>query len=383
MKIGVVTFFNNGNYGSELQAYAMNAYLESLGHQVSFCKFKTNNLFIKVFEKIRDRIEENVLKRKYPEYANMRIERRQSSRNAKRIDPILCKRLSDFSTNHIKSCILPRSFYSQRTFDCWICGSDQIWSALKIPFQKERFLTRVPTKKKIAYAVSLGPNHTADYFAKKGMKPIKDFSYLSFREKSGCEYVQNKYGLDSELVLDPTMLVGADFWRRSIIDVSSLETPNSYCLCYFLGRITDDYKSAIQKIRNNKKLIVLAYQDDADSLNGTYIPADPLEFVKLIANASFVFTDSFHGTVFSVLLNKQFLSFERTHTPSLAQTNRITGLLDQCGITDHFYSGDINALDTLAPLDYESINQVLENRISDSASFLNNALNQVSSNIGR
>ena len=172
MKVGVVTFFNNGNYGSELQAYAMNSFLASLGHDVCFCKYRTDNIVIKILEKLRDRIEEWWLKQQFPEYAKMRLERQASITIAKKIDSSLHKRISDFSTSNLQSRLLPRSFYSSAQFDCWICGSDQIWTALKIPFQKERFLTRVPSEKKIAYAVSLGPDITPDYFAKKGRRPI-------------------------------------------------------------------------------------------------------------------------------------------------------------------------------------------------------------------
>lgn len=381
MKIGVITFFNNGNYGSELQAYAMNSFLELHGHCAFFCKFRTDNLVIKILEKLRDRIEEQILKSRYPEYAKMRVERQDSIKIAKRITPALHQRIADFSAGHLRSCLLPRSLYSQNQFDCWICGSDQVWTALKIPFQEERFLTRVPSEKKIAYAVSLGPDRTPDYFAKKGKKPIQSYRYLSFREKSGQEYVERTFGLDSELVLDPSMLVGADFWRRAIFSMPSLETPNSYCVCYFLGQIPDEYKVLINKYKEDRKLIVLAYKEDADLLGGTYIPADPLEFVKLIANAAFVFTDSFHGTVFSLLMNKEFLSFERTHTYSMAQTNRITGLLEQLGITGRFVSRRGGKKSLLDSLDYQSINKKIEEKRESSKKFLEESLNKVSNNI--
>lgn len=382
MKIGVVTFFNNGNYGSELQAYAMNSFLASKGHDVCFCKFRTDNIVIKILEKYKDRIEEWQLRYRYPEYAKMRTERQASITVLKSIDPSLHKRISDFSTSNLHSCLLPRSFYSPNLFDCWICGSDQIWSAIKIPFHKERFLTRVPTEKKIAYAVSLGPDRTPDYFAIKGKRPIKSFRYLSFRENSAREYAKKTFGIDAELVLDPTMLVGASFWRQAIKSVPLLETPNTYCVCYFLGQISEDFKSVIREYSNNHKLIVLAYQEDADRLGGTYLPANPLEFVKLIANANFVFTDSFHGTVFSLLMNKEFLSFERSHTEAMAQTNRITGLLNQLEINGRYISKGAGIADSQTPLDYRTINEKIEEKRAFSSVFLVNSLNQVSNSIG-
>lgn len=381
MRIGVITFFNNGNYGSELQAYAMNSFLESHGHSVCFCKFRTRNLLIKALEMFRDRIEEQVLKHRYPEYAKMRAERQNSIKNAKRISPSLHKTISDFSTSHLHSALLPRTFYSPRLFDCWICGSDQVWTALKIPFQKERFLPRVPSEKKIAYAVSLGPNKTPDYFARKARRLIKEYHFLSFRENSGREYVKQAFGLDSELVLDPTMLVGSRFWEQAISKVCSLETPNSYGLCYFLGRIPDEYKALISKYNGNRKLLVLAYQEDAEELGGVYVPANPLEFVKLVANAAFIFTDSFHGTVFSLLMKKDFLSFERSHSSAMAQTNRLTGLLGQLGISDRFVVRGEDVSDNIKPLDYQLISGIIEEKRVESSRFLEDCLNKVSNTV--
>ena len=381
MKIGVVTFFNNGNYGSELQAFAMNSILKKYGHEVCFCKFRTTNLFIKAIEKVLDRLEISLNKVFLKGYKEVYNQRTKNSMISKQASPDLFRIISQFSETNINSCYLSRKFYPVNRFDCWICGSDQIWSSLKMPFMPERFLTRVPSYKKIAYAVSLGQDTIPPYFSRLARRAIISYKYLSFREEGGRDYVKKCFGIDSTLVLDPTMLVSRESWLQEISCRLNENEKESYSVCYFLGEISEEYKAIIKKYNQGRKLVVLAYPQDADFLGGEYARVNPLEFVQLISNSCFVFTDSFHGTLFSILMNKEFLSFKRGHLPAVSQTKRVTGLLRQFDINGRYYDGSTMLSDSLENLDYNKINSLLQKRREESLQFLRDSLVGVSKDI--
>lgn len=376
MKIGILSFFDNGNYGSELQAYALNTYLTQFGHEVRMCRFYDKGRISRRIRLFLDKAEISVMKSINDEYRSIYRERTKNSQKQRNISPELRNVISQFSKRHLKSTNLPRSSYSEKEFDCWICGSDQIWSALRMPFQKERFLTRINPEKKIAYAVSLGLDSIPSYWKRFAQKPISQFKHLAFREQSSCNYAKNMLGVASELVADPTILVGRGFWDNAIDNEKIREIESPYCLCYFLGEISEYVKSTIKKYSRGKRIVVLPYQKDAELLGGEYYSANPLEFVNLVRKADYVFTDSFHGTVFSILYNKEFFVFKRSHLPLISQTNRITNLLDLAGINERYVGSDMP--DSLPEINYSEVNIRVDNYRKTSEKFLTNALNEVS-----
>ena len=380
MKIGVVTFFDNGNYGSELQAFALSNYLTQLGHVVWMCRFQNTGRISRRICRILDDAEIKLWMTYNAEYRNIFVERTKNAQKQRGISSELRDKLSHFSKAHLKSKILSPLLYSANEFDCWICGSDQIWSALRMPFQKERFLTRVPSDKKIAYAVSLGLDNIPSYWRMFAKTPISKFKHLSFREQVSSRYAKDILGVDSQIVVDPTLLVGRDFWDKQLLHEGEVNESSPYCVCYFLGDISQATQEIIKDIAAGRNIIVLPYKNDSDLLGGEYFAANPLEFVSLIKNADFVFTDSFHGTVFSILYNRDFLTFKRSHLPFISQTNRIGNLLEITGIDGRFVDENVDAVNP-PMVDWEFVNKSLNVHRTSSELFLMKSLKEVESGL--
>lgn len=386
MKIGIVTLFDNGNYGSELQSLAMNDYLESKGHNVVFIKVKAKNKFLRALELLVDRIRKTYILRKDSELFLYHKDRESNQAKQRNISPELRRRIHNFMISRIAmECMSRWAFPPKRRIDAFICGSDQVWSALRIPLAPEFFLPSVSASRKIAYAPSIGIDNIPKYYQNKAGKYIKDFKFLSVREDAAKEALKEKFGQNAVQVLDPTMLVGKEFWD-SLLEKEGKKKPSfDYIFCYFLGEVPDVVLSVINQVSTGKKVIMLPYEEDSKRVsNGQYKEADPLEFVNLIKYADCVLTDSFHGSVFSVLYGKRFVVTKRTHVGRVSQTSRIKSLLRMVHQEER-YCSEKEDIERLLTQDIDS--QTVENEICKmqtvSREFLDNALIEVASSIER
>lgn len=386
MKIGVVTLFDNGNYGSELQSLAMNDYLESKGHDTVFIKVKAENKFLRALELLNDRIRKKYILRKDSELSLYNKDSESNKTKQRNISPDLRKKIHEFMASHITMVRVPRWFFPpKRRIDAFVCGSDQVWSALRIPLAPEYFLPTVPISRKIAYAPSLGIDIIPEFFQNNAGKYIKDFKYLSVREDAAKDTLKEKFGIDAVQVLDPTMLVGKEYWDEQLEKAQIQKPLFDYIFCYFLGEVQDAVLSVIERLSEGKKVIMLPYEEDSKRIsNGQYKEADPLEFVNLIKYADCVLTDSFHGSVFSVLYGKRFIVTKRTHVGRVSQTSRIKSLLRMVHQEER-YCSEKEDIERLLTQDIDS--QTVENEICKmqtvSRDFLDNALKEVASSIER
>lgn len=383
MRIAIVTFFDNGNYGSELQAIAMNSFCEERGHRAVFLKIKSKNKFLRILELINDEVNVRshcIINREYKRYYEDRLANLKRQEN---ISESLRNSIRQFMKKHIEMFVVSRRIFNKaKGFDCYICGSDQIWSALKMPIRKEYFLCRIPASKKIAYAPSFGLNQLPQYFIKHVVAYINDFRYLSVREDVAKEQIKESFGREAELVLDPTMLVDRDFWNQFIAKETTCDIAEPYVLCYFLGRFSNEQLQQINRYANGKLIISLPYIDASKKfVHGKYVEATPVDFVKLIRDADFVFTDSFHGSVFSIIFNKPFVVYDRTHVLHVVQSSRICSLLKIAGIPQRFCKTVQDAERCLGEkICYKEINDRIHSKRVESISFLDNSLLAVKRN---
>ena len=151
--------------------------------------------------------------------------------------------------------------------------------------------------------------------------------------------VKELTGRDVPVLLDPTMLLTGEQWRE-LYKPNATPNGEKYILCYFF----DEPDSAtVAKIKDfadekNLKIKVLSESNKAFLENGAEcVNAGPLEFLQLVDNAQYVFTNSFHGCVFSVLFRKEFIAFSRNHSETVKQTSRIETLLEQVNASESFY----------------------------------------------
>lgn len=380
MKIGVVTFFNNGNYGSELQSLALNDYLKEKGHQPFFCKISFSNRYLNaIYSKISEyqRKLYCIVDKEKKAYASDRDNNLLIQKN---ISPARRLFIQSFvSTNLTMDTLSPFPLVTRNKYDAFICGSDQVWSALKLPIQPLNFLYGINRNKKIAYAPSMGLDVLPNYYVKKVKKYICDFKYLSVREDVAKRAIFDNYGLEAKQVLDPTLLAGKVYWDFMLEKQSKQKPEDKYIFCYFLGEISPEVVACINRVANGKKVIMLPYEEDCKTvLNGQSVLADPLDFVNLIKHADCIFTDSFHGSVFSVLFDKQFVVTKRSHLGRVAQTSRILSLLRMCKLEKQYCSGVDEIWNACnVAIDYGHVHPLLQEQQKESRLFLDSALKEI------
>ena len=206
---------------------------------------------------------------------------------------------------------------SLKIYDIFVCGSDNIWNKnmLDTSFMLD-FVTN--DKLKIAYAPGMSTDSLESHHAEIIEPCVKDIHYISCREFNGSKVLSEMLDKEVPVVLDPTLLLDESQWTGFANPIEGVELPDSYIFCYFCGEEKFARKKAIElKKITGMPIITIS------NVSGRFTFADyhfgdfnklnigPREFLYLIKNAKYVCTDSFHGTVFSVIFQKEFFSFQR------------------------------------------------------------------------
>ena len=264
--------------------------------------------------------------------------------------------------------------------DYYICGSDQIWNP---HFKGGRndpgyFLAFAPKgAKKIAYAPSFGCDDLPDEAKKNLRNLLYDFTAISVREKSGVDIVKKNAERDAQWVLDPTMLRTGEQWASEARLPEVL--PDRYILSY---RFADSQatKKMIDEISKTIDLPVITLPLSIVSMKDDYIQvfdAGPREFIGIIQNAELVCTDSFHATVFSILMNTPVCVFLReSYDGKSSMNSRVQSLLEMLGLQENI----ITENDTLEKalrcvnVDYSDAYTILAERRKHSLDYLRAAI---------
>lgn len=281
MRVAILTIQSN-NYGNRLQNYALQEVLRARGCQVDSLR--------------RDAGFGNSLTSSLRAVKRALGTFRNHSRKA--LFARFNRRIS-FS-NMIVSCEYVSPDIAD-VYDAFVMGSDQIWNPDFAFNSNLEYLPFVPSAQKLAYAASFGVSKlTGD--CRLIASYLRDIPYVSVREDAGAAIVENLIGSRAEVVLDPTMLLGADEWGSVAQKPAMPVIDAPFILKYVLG--DDAHETIIDKIACENGVSVVNLKDKS-------LPIGPAEFVWLIANAWMVCTDSFHASVFSLLFHRPFVIFER------------------------------------------------------------------------
>ena len=248
--------------------------------------------------------------------------------------------------------------------DIYISGSDQVWNTYGENYNtvseqiKAYLLSFVPdSAKKISCAASFGKSSLAMEFESLFKKELSRFDFISCREKSGVEICKRLGFENAVLQQDPTMILSSDEYKK--IASKSLVPKKPYILLYLLGNDTDFSTRRLKQFAKLKNLeVVYVSANEAQKIN-FYKKTFPTveEWLGLYENASAVVTNSFHGTVFSLIFNKPFLSVHQTGKFE-DQNVRIDSLLEDFGLKNRIFSGDFEKL--FSSVDFEKVNKRLE-----------------------
>lgn len=339
-KIGLITFFRD-NYGSELQCYATKTFLEKNGYNCDVLYESSYG-----FERIKSRFKSITKIILYSIiYRGFAKNRRFINQSVKLSGNSLTKE-SKFHLNWFCETVLcPRGVEYRllederfkNEYDYYIAGSDQIWGGgyLVKPFM---FLEFAPDEKKIALCPSFGVETIKKFNVRHFKKSISKFPKLSVREESGQRIIEKLTGRRVPILSDPVMLLDTDEWH-DFAQNSSIKHQN-YVFVHFLGTPSEGAIRCINQIASEYELSVVCFANnynDYDALKShIFVDGSPYDYVYLIENASFVCTDSFHTSHFSIIFNRKFFTFERNYGHHNKQSTRIHNLFSTYECSERF-----------------------------------------------
>jgi hypothetical protein len=368
-KTALMTWYSYPNYGTALQAFALQHVIINLGYENEIICYTPKNINLKSQKGIR------VLFARFRRKIDYLL-------NTPYLSPEQINKFRSFTeTELIKSPILFDNSDEEKwnsMYDAFVCGSDQIWSPVN--YDSNYFLSFVKNKSKIiAYAPSIGtPFFKSNEIKEKMSKDISCFKYLSVRESSGVKIIKDICGKDATLVVDPTLLISRNEWldilcKRSI----PIECNEQYILCYFLGNAKqyENYVNRISSILHMPVIIIPMFKQQYKSKCVIKNDIDPLEFVSLFANAAYVCTDSYHGVLFSVNFHKRFTAFKRfKDNSSFSQNTRLYSFLKLVGLETRIVDkAGLNDM-CLSNINYRDVESNLMKAKRASLSFLKESL---------
>ncbi|NLM48334.1 MAG: polysaccharide pyruvyl transferase family protein [Epulopiscium sp.] len=258
-------------------------------------------------------------------------------------------------------------------YDYFICGSDQIWNGTMIRFDSAYFLSFVDnTEKKIAYAASFGKVDISDQEFEFYKRELNNINKISVRETSASVIVKKCSNKFAEVVLDPTLLLSGTEWKY--ISRKEKVPKEPYILTYCLSN-NKEMQDFIKKLRLQTGYKVIGISRGLVPMfrECAFAVPSPLEFVQLFSNASYVVTNSFHGTAFSTNLNKNFFTFIKGER-NTATNSRIVDFLENLGLADRIYTKCPKEKINISQPNFEEVNKKLEALRKKSINFLTESL---------
>ena len=333
MKIGILTFFNVPNYGAMLQAYALWHFLEKRGHQVEFIRYDFGNTWRPRFWKCFYSRHFSSLQRKLRFWAQFPMAR--------------------FSDDYPQTQLFS-SLEELRAgcgdFDAVVVGSDQMWNPNGVarganPVVFLDFLP--PHTKRISYAASFACPEWGEDAKEEVGALLRKFTAISVRERSGVSIVADVSGMSAQCLPDPTLLFPARFYDR--IASKRNDSGEKYIFSYFLDEWQDGSveQSFLGKCRDSLGIDrVVTARKKMRGLGGFLLSSFGVSgripvprWVASIRDASFVVTNSFHGTVFALIFHKPFATVLLSGKMA-GMNERIVSLLQSVGLEDRMLAFD-------------------------------------------
>lgn len=324
MKIGILTFHSARNYGAILQCYALQHYLQGEGHRVSVINYNSETILMPYaifsLRRILSKNPVKMVKKLYDEirYFKSRLNRKHA--------------FERFIKNEINLDSAAKLETSQ--FDLIIVGSDQVWN-FKLTGGFDSYYWGKFKKRSglilASYAASMMDSWEEKYSGTL-MSCLDNFDYISVRENS----VANKLSLLTQksinIAVDPTLLLSMEQWSE--LDKNDLRLDTKYVLLYQVDDSDRNVAIAKQIARDlGIQLKILSAREDAVNSKNLR-DASPYDFISLFKHARFIVSSSFHGTVFSLIFQKPFVSIRSGKN----NENRVETLLNYFNLSHLFIS---------------------------------------------
>lgn len=376
MKIGIITQPLMGNYGCLLQNYALQHTLKEMGHDPITLDQKSwhlegPNKYLHDFKMVIYNLlrgKKKYVNREFEEIRNYTLRYSNEFINKYIISTKKCSKDNEL-----------RDYCSRLNVEALIVGSDQVWRPQYAPHLEQSYFSfaRGLNIKRIAYAASFGVDNWeySEKQTEKCKKLVKLFDAISVRESSGVNLCENYLGVRAEHVLDPTLLLTKEDYIH-IINSRPTQLSDGGLFAYILDE--DQYKNKLVELLSNKLTLKPFYvnqtkelkfdiPDDLDDY--TYPPVE--QWLRSFMDASFVVCDSFHGMIFSIIFNKDFVVVANRRRG----LSRFTSVLNQLGLEERLISdeNDIQYFHSKS-INWNDINKTIKEKKALSIEFLIRAL---------
>lgn len=345
MKIAITTFHRAYNYGAVLQCYALYHSLKALGHECYVLDYWPKYFYNQYYIHADFSITHPPVKT----WINHLKTKKVLNERNKGFETFLEEYLELFPVDITAGQIS----VGNNKFDLYVTGSDQVWNDRCARFDRNYFLDFPSAKasNRASYAASFGLKNIPKNLREEYKNRLNGFEAYSVRETDGKNILEELLGVTASVNCDPTLLLSKCDWNDVASNNVNLSVP--YVLVYYVTKTKKLQKQAYTYARENGcKLVILPCNMGIDVLTGKNdksldaelkLNASPADFLSLFKNASYVFTNSFHGTVFSLLYHKQFYSQVRLEDNK--QNNRALNLLYKVGLIQQNFDKDAFSTD--------------------------------------
>ena len=305
MKIGIITLPLHTNYGGILQAYALQTVLERMGHEVEILEEPHEYKRASLKRYIKRVLKKCIGKRSVINYEGF----------MRKWQPKVAIDIDEFIKTYIHRRIVKYNTLREGEYDAFVVGSDQVWRPSYNQHLEQAFLNFTENwknVKRIAYAASFGVDNWE--FTKEQTEECKrlvqKFDFVSVREDTAVNLCKEHLWIEATHVLDPTLLLSADDYQKLIGELKISDTP--YMFSYLLDE-SEEKINILNDVSNKLNLPVKKIKLEKDISKISMSRLKSLKYPSLqewlasFAQADFVVTDSFHGTVFSIIFNKPFV----------------------------------------------------------------------------
>lgn len=382
-KLGLCVRYDCNNYGSMLQIFATQQAINKFGWRYELVRYdkKTIGFLLK-----------NVTRLFNPYFMNGKIEDLKKIRNLEKHLEIKKKNnerlkcIENYRKTHIGPYSKVYKGYKSlqegaKNYDAVMVGSDQLWTPAGIQSKFYNLLFVPEDVRKIAFATSFGVVEIPKNQVEMTKEYLRRIQFLSVRENSGAAIVKKLTGRDIVVAADPTLLFSGKEWLSFFEYKRMVEKP--YIFAYFLGD-TKEHRAAVTTLAKEFGLEVVTcphmdqfVEQDLNFGDEQLFDVGPIEFLNLIRGATYVCTDSFHGSIFSILNHKKFVTFNRYNDELLKSKNsRINSLFEILGLENrHYILGCTNIVDMMkTEIDYKEVDIRLESLRKKTFEFLETSL---------
>lgn len=360
------------NYGTRLQAFAMQKIMESKNksYEIIHCNPSSSPLKGKInyFLKYKGFISKDLYIKR-----NRNKSLRSVLKNTQEKDALLqqnlLKRFETFDTFNKENlnireltCSYKELSDVSKDYNYVFCGSDQAWLPANVKRHIYTLEFCAEGVKRASYAPSFGVDRLTFEEKSVYIQYLEKMDYISVRETSGQTIIKELTGKEVPVVLDPTLLVDRSIWESKLVKRSDL--PEKYIFCYFLGD-NEEHRLAVKKLQEETGLPIVNLphmkcfvKADVDFAQYDLYDISPFEFIGLISQATYVCSDSFHCAAFSIHFERDFFIFKRFSDKDSAGTNtRLYSLLGLLNLENRIYEKGVL---TLEKIDYTMVNRLLK-----------------------